>query len=51
MEQTKIKKNFGKILMELRVQKGYTQEQLAEKLNLSTHTINRIEMGHAFCFL
>ena len=43
-----IKEIFGKVLSELRIQKGLTQEQLAEKLNLSTHTITRIENGKAF---
>ena len=43
-----VKKIFGKVVSELRIQKGYTQEQLAEKLNLSPHTITRIETGNTF---
>lgn len=31
-----------------RKQKGYTQEQLAEMLNVSTHTISRYECGRNF---
>lgn len=31
-----------------RKQKGYTQEQLAEMLNVSTHTISRYECGKNF---
>ena len=31
-----------------RKQKGYTQEQLAEMLNVSTHTISRYEFGRNF---
>lgn len=46
--QDEVKKIFGKAVTELRLQKGLTQEQLAEHLNLSTHTINRIENGNAF---
>ena len=43
-----IKKIFGKVVSELRIQKGFTQEQLAERLNLSPHTITRIETGNTF---
>lgn len=43
-----IKKIFGSALAELRTQKGLTQEQLAEYLSLSTHTITRIETGKVF---
>jgi len=39
---------FGRTVMELRIQKGLTQEQLAELLDLSTHTVNRIETGKTF---
>ena len=43
-----VKKIFGRVVAELRIQKGYTQEQLAEQLNLSPHTITRIETGNTF---
>ena len=35
----------GKIIKDLRVKKGMTQEELAEKTELSTRTIQRIENG------
>ena len=43
-----IKKIFGKVVSELRQQKGYTQEQLAEYLGISPHTVTRIETGNTF---
>ncbi|MBQ8904959.1 MAG: helix-turn-helix transcriptional regulator [Ruminococcus sp.] len=42
MEQTKI----GSFLKELRKQKGLTQEQLAEKLNVSNRSVSRWETGN-----
>lgn len=48
MDVNDIKKILGKAVAELRNQKGYTQEQLAEFLNLSPHTITRIETGNTF---
>ncbi len=35
----------GKIIKELRIKKGMTQEELADKTELSTRTIQRIENG------
>ena len=35
----------GKLIKELRIKKGMTQEELAEKTELSTRTIQRIENG------
>ncbi|MCU4162641.1 helix-turn-helix domain-containing protein [Carboxylicivirga caseinilyticus] len=35
----------GKLIKELRLQKGMTQEELAEKTELSSRTIQRIESG------
>lgn len=37
--------NTGKLIKELRVKKGLTQEQLAAKTELSARTIQRIENG------
>lgn len=37
---------IGKLLKELRKEKGLTQEQLAEQLNISRRTISRWETGH-----
>ena len=42
MDQVKI----GKFLRELRKEKGLTQEQLAEKLNVSNRSISRYETGN-----
>ena len=42
MNQEKI----GKFLKELRKRKGLTQEQIAEKFNVSNRTISRWENGH-----
>lgn len=35
----------GKLIKELRIEKGMTQEELAEKTEVSTRTIQRIENG------
>ncbi len=48
IDANEIKKIFGKAVYELRTQKNMTQEQLAEYLSLSPHTITRIETGKAF---
>ena len=37
--------DLGKKIVELRQQKGITQEQLAEECEVSTRTIQRIESG------
>ncbi len=42
MNQEKI----GRFLKELRKQKGLTQEQIAEKFNVSNRTISRWENGY-----
>ena len=38
-------KNTGKFLAELRKEKGYTQEQLGEKIGVTNKTISRWETG------
>ena len=38
-------KESGKRIAALRKEKGLTQEQLAEKLNISTSTLGKIERG------
>lgn len=38
-------KESGKRIAALRKKKGLTQEQLAEKLNISTSTLGKIERG------
>ena len=35
---------YGKILKELRKEKGWTQTQLAEKLNIKTQAISKYEL-------
>lgn len=37
--------NFGKILAKMRKEKNMTQEELAEKLNVSSKTISKWETG------
>ncbi len=41
------KERFGAFLLELRKEKGYTQKQLAEKLNISVRHCSAIECGTA----
>lgn len=48
MYKQDIKKILGTVLRELRMAKGLTQEQLAEYLEVQTHTVNRIETGRNF---
>ena len=43
-----MKKMFGKRLRELRVQRGYTQEQVAERINIKPENYSRIENGLSF---
>ncbi len=38
-------KESGKRIAELRKEKGLTQEQLAEKLNISTSNLGKLERG------
>lgn len=45
LEKKSNKMNTGKLIKELRVKKGLTQEQLAAKTELSARTIQRIENG------
>lgn len=42
-----VKKNYrlGRRIQELRKEKGYTQEELAEKLHISLSYIGKIEIG------
>lgn len=43
-----LKKAFGKRLKEIRKDRKYTQEQLAEKFDLSSRQLIRIENGQNF---
>ena len=38
-------KGIGKIIKKLRKEKGFTQEQFAEKINLSTNYLSKVERG------
>ncbi len=42
---TRVRKSFGKRVRELRKQKGYSQEQLADKAGLHRTYIGSIERG------
>ena len=39
------KSAIGKIIKKLRKEKGFTQEQFAEKINLSTNYLSKVERG------
>ena len=43
-----IKKQLGKRIKELRQNKGYSQEQFAEKLGIASRTLCGIEIGKNF---
>jgi len=43
-----IKKEFGKQIKNLRLANGYTQEKLAELLNISQRALSSIELGNNF---
>ena len=43
-----IKKTVGKRIQELRKQRGYTQEQLAEIINIDTISLSKIETGRNY---
>ncbi len=47
-DSNKIKIILGAAIKELRIQKGITQEQLAEYLDLQPHTIAILETGKSF---
>lgn len=43
-----VKKEFGKQIKNLRTANGYTQEKLAELLNVSQRALSSIELGNNF---
>lgn len=43
-----VKKEFGKQIKNLRTVNGYTQEKLAELLNVSQRALSSIELGNNF---
>lgn len=45
---TSFQNKFGARVKELRKSKKYTQEQLAEKLNIGVRSLGKIETGNSF---
>ncbi len=43
-----IKQELGKKIKRIRLKRGYTQEQLAENVNISQRTLSGIEVGENF---
>ncbi len=43
-----LQKNLGIRIKELRKKKNYTQEQFAEKIDISARSLRKIEMGECF---
>lgn len=48
MDSKDIKNILGSSVRELRLNKGWTQEQLSEFLSVQVNTVNRIETGTSF---
>lgn len=48
MDANSLKKILGSSLRELRIDKGLTQEKLAELIGVQVNTVNRIETGTSF---
>lgn len=48
MEEVNIRKIFGENVKKYRKQQGFSQEQLAEKLEISTNHLSVIETGTKF---
>ena len=48
MEESDIKKLFGKKIKELRIKKGLTQEKLAEMIDVGERNLSKIECGNVF---
>lgn len=44
-----LKKNFGQRIKEIRKQRGLSQEELAELVNIEQNTLSYIETGNNFC--
>ena len=45
---TEIKKLLGRRIRELRTKRGYTQEQLAEMIDVGQRNLSKIECGSSF---
>lgn len=48
MRKMDVKKSFGEKLKRLRKNKNYTQEQLAEMIDIDPRNLSRIEVGLSF---
>jgi len=48
MNEDKFKKLFGKRIKELRIKNGFTQEQLAEMIDVGERNLSKIECGNVF---
>ncbi len=48
MDNVKLKQLLGKRILELRLSRGMTQQQIAEKMNIDQRTFSRIENGMNF---
>ena len=48
MQEAKLKKLFGLRIKEIRKNKKYSQELLAEETDITSKYLSRIEMGHHF---
>ena len=48
MNENNIKKLLGKKNKELRIKKGFTQEQLSEKIGIGERNLSKIECGNNF---
>ncbi len=48
MNENNIKKLLGKKIKELRIKRGFTQEQLSEKIGIGERNLSKIECGNNF---
>ena len=48
MKEDNIKKLLGKKIKELRIKRGFTQEQLSEKIGIGERNLSKIECGNNF---
>ena len=48
MNEDNFKKLFGKRIKELRIKNGFTQEQLAEMIDVGERNLSKIECGNVF---
>lgn len=45
-----VKEELGKKLKRMRINRGLTQEQLAEAIDISQRTLSGIEIGKKLCY-